>query len=400
MQASCSGKMGPLLFGLLAAYIAEVAGLRSVPVELSSQDRDALFKGLNDIRASLGSSNMECLTKWSTELEAEAQKVASECTAKEEEGAHGVAVIYQTPPSPPTPAPPPAPTAPAAPAISTYLDVIKSYKTTLKPDCTCVATKEANCGTFKQLSEARTFPSAIDKRLFVLERSRFSLWNAGQVGCAVSKCSTPTQTSYVMACVFDKWAKRDKCSFSAGTECSFCLEGKSCVDKLCCAKAQGGEGSCGSSPAQLVPLYRMYNDAKKSMVLTGNSWRKTQLQTAGYKDLGVLGYISSQQDKSCAALKPLHEFSLQNDLDSVYLTDKLSIEAYGQRGYFYRGTAGYVVDAEGFCSSSVSAYNFLVSDIRNFYTAGQQEAETIAARKGNYSSFWYQGIPFALWTKP
>ncbi|CDW56665.1 CAP and WH1 and PBD and WH2 domain containing pro tein [Trichuris trichiura] len=280
MKASYSSMMGPLLFGLLATYVAEIAGLRGVPVELSSQDRDALFQGLNDIRANLSSSNMECLTKWSTELEAEAQKIASECTAKEEKGSHGVAIIYHTPTS-----------SSSVPTISEYLNIIKEYEAALQNDgCTC---------------------------------------------------------------------------------------------------AQG----------QLVPLYRMYHEGKKSMVLTSNKWKKEQLLSANYKDLGTFGYVNSQEDKNCAALKPLHEYSLQNDLDNVYLTDKISMQLYGQRGYVYRGTVGYVVDDEGFCSSSVSAYNFLVSDVRHFYTSSQQEAEAVAARKGNYSSFWYQGIPFALWWK-
>uniref|UniRef100_A0A5S6QVZ1 SCP domain-containing protein n=1 Tax=Trichuris muris TaxID=70415 RepID=A0A5S6QVZ1_TRIMR len=307
---------------------------------------------------------MECLTGWSHELEAEAQSIADKCEPTGTHHTYGVGIAC---------------TSDDISTITGYRRVIQGYNDSVADDCSCASGMETKCHSYKQ----------------------FTYWNAGAVGCAKSKCYTSNTVIQwsILTCLFSRKVNFDKCAYATGKACDFCSDGLGCVNHLCCEEKKPAESSCGSKPVALVPLYRMYHEGKKFMALTSSGYKKEYLRLAGYSDFGILGYVSSHQQACCSLLKPLEEFTSPNHQDNVYLTDRLLMESYSQKGYMYTGTVGYVVDDGGFCSSTATAYNFLISDLRNFYTSDKAEATKIASRKGNYTAYWYQGTPFALWAE-
>ncbi|CDW56666.1 CAP domain containing protein [Trichuris trichiura] len=301
-------------------------------------------------------------TSWDPELEAEAQKISDNCLIVEKNDKYGIGMVYT-----------PDPVA----STSKYVDLVNDAASAVSGDCTCAAGKQEQCDMYKQ----------------------FTYWEGGKIGCAVSECSAPPNVrTKVMTCLFEKRFHGAKCSYAKGTACNFCSAGLNCVDGLCCKSVEPSkDGSCGLKPEQLVPLYKLYDRSQKYTALTTLNMVKEQLKLLGYFDNGTIGYISPIEQSSCGKLKPLIELGSPSKKELlVYVADKLHMLQLAKSGYLYRGTIGYVVEEEGFCSSTLSVYNFGLYEASNFYLSNEEEAEKLVGRRDNLAPA-YKGKPFAIW---
>ncbi|KFD60804.1 hypothetical protein M514_27024 [Trichuris suis] len=337
-------------------------GLKGIPQQLSDSDRNEILTGLNRLRGSLGSSNMECLTSWNPEMEVEAQRIADNCLIVEKNDKYGIGMVYTSDP---------------VASTSKYVELVADGSTAVSADCTCVAGKENQCNMFKQ----------------------FTYWEGGKIGCAISECSAPPNVrTKVMTCLFEKRPRGAKCSYAKGAACNFCSDKLDCVGGLCCKSVEPTRGgSCGSRPEQLVPLYKLYDKSQKYTTLTALNTAREQLKLLGYSDNGTIGYISPSEQSSCGKLKALVELGSPSKKELlVYVADKLHMLQLAKNGYLYRGTVGYVVEEEGFCSSTLSVYNFGLSETSNFYLSSEEEAERLINTKDSLAPA-YKGKPFAIW---
>ncbi|KFD60806.1 hypothetical protein M514_27026, partial [Trichuris suis] len=315
-------------------------------VPLSDEDRDIILMELNKLRGSVGSSNMECLT-WNSEIEREAQKIARKCSITEEPEKYGIGIVY---------------TSDEVASVSKYVELVAEASSAVSNNsygCPCVPGNETQCNSYKQ----------------------FTYWNAGQIGCAVSVCSSPPDVMMkVLTCLFARRLNGGRCAYALGNECEFCSADFGCFDGLCCKSAEPDQKkTCGIKPEQLVPLYRLYHQPNKRMVLTTSASRRTELSNLGYSDLGTLGYISPKMQPQCSHLKPLVELHLPSSDDYAYVVDEYSLRTYLQLGYVNVGVVGYVVDDESLCSSSVTVYGFVASGRSTYYTADLDQAKQIIA---------------------
>uniref|UniRef100_A0A5S6QWE3 SCP domain-containing protein n=1 Tax=Trichuris muris TaxID=70415 RepID=A0A5S6QWE3_TRIMR len=358
--------MLPILFILLSACSSKSSGLRGNPQPLSDSSRKQILDGLNAFRGSLGSSNMQCLSSWSSEMEEEAQKIADECILPTHHEKYGIGSVY---------------TSDEVMSVIKYVELVSQYQEAVynSSRCPCVDGKEAQCNNFKQ----------------------FAHWEGGKFGCAISKCAAPPNIlTMVMVCLFEKRSDSAKCPYAEGQECSFCSNRFKCVNSLCCNPAEPvGGNSCGSKPGKLVPLYKLYDRSGQYAALTASSEAKAQLMWLGYLDNGTLGYISPNDQTQCTKLKPLMELGSYSRKELfAYVVDSLLVSQMSKNGYFYRGIVGYVVEEEGFCSSTITAYNFGLPNKRNLYVTSESEAKALVSERGDFAPV-YMGKPFALWSE-
>ncbi|KFD65786.1 hypothetical protein M514_04729 [Trichuris suis] len=360
----------PLLLVLLPLNAAIKVGLRSVETTLTDEDRELIKTELNNFRAGRGSSNMHCLTEWSTELEESAANATAECTSEPYKIQQGTAAIYVANEN-----------NDLKEIIAELAQMAAKYNYAYNK---CTQDDDSPCENYKQ----------------------FVWWEGGKFGCKMTTCKTPpSYVATLLTCAFEKAINPDAGQpFATGTQCTFCSSGTTCANKLCCDGPIPSpvENSCGEKPTNLIPLYRLVHTTRNDTMLTTSEERRIELIGKSYADKGIFGYIAKDMDATaCPYLKPL--IALKRKAAELYVyvaAEEFKIE-YEANSYEVANVLGYVVPSEGQCAASLKAYQFRRSTLNQYYyTVDSVDAAEILEKKGTFVVYSLVHTPFVLWHQP
>ena len=87
-----------------------------------------------------------------------------------------------------------------------------------------------------------------------------------------------------------------------------------------------------------MPLYRLSN-SKGDNVLTTDTNLRSSLQSQGYQDNGVIGYVASSQ---ISGTQPLYQMSSADGTSHFYTTNASERAQVLGRGWKDQGTSGFI----------------------------------------------------------
>uniref|UniRef100_A0A5S6QGH1 SCP domain-containing protein n=1 Tax=Trichuris muris TaxID=70415 RepID=A0A5S6QGH1_TRIMR len=355
-------------FAVFAALLATVGG-QAIP--LSTLEQAEFLTQHNTIRARPGSQNMECITEWSTSLATAAAAQAARCnlTAPTND-ANGY--FYHSSSDRLTPAE-------ILEQIWTTHTIAYDY---LQNSCNNNLATDNECANVRQM-----------------------LWyEGGEIGCAKHQCATPS--AIITVCAYPARAvphSRPYALVPNFQPCTLCRSSfPVCRSQLCCKSTASLTPSPqppqpGNTPAGLVNLERLYNNALTKNILETSQASINQQVAAGANRLGPIGKIPTAPDANCQELKPVRTFTKSAaPTTNFYATEEIDRRWAQNNGYSEGGIIGYAVSASGACGASVPVYTFY-NDHNGFVQLTDQSDvdDLLANRKWLY--YRLRGISFYIW---
>ncbi|KFD54386.1 hypothetical protein M513_04729 [Trichuris suis] len=346
----------PLLLVLLPLNAAIKVGLRSVETTLTDEDRELIKTELNNFRAGRGSSNMHCLTEWSTELEESAANATAECTSEPYKIQQGTAAIYVANEN-----------NDLKEIIAELAQMAAKYNYAYNK---CTQDDDSPCENYKQ----------------------FVWWEGGKFGCKMTTCKTPpSYVATLLTCAFEKAINPDAGQpFATGTQ------------NYLCKQAMLRWTHPFSRRKFLRRKAKLVHTTRNDTMLTTSEERRIELIGKSYADKGIFGYIAKDMDATaCPYLKPL--IALKRKAAELYVyvaAEEFKIE-YEANSYEVANVLGYVVPSEGQCAASLKAYQFRRSTLNQYYyTVDSVDAAEILEKKGTFVVYSLVHTPFVLWHQP